>query len=404
MRRLTGIKTVILFLFLIAFASNAFPQEHSSTSFLSYIPKTWTKITPNPIYYEGRILRPKCSGGPVCGEWPLSCSPADTQFYFFAKGGSVNNLLIFFNGGGACWDSMNCIYLTTYSKKIDVTINALNQADGIFNTDHPANPFKDWSFVFIPYCTGDMHWGSNDMKYPDDLNWYGGGTYTIHHRGFDNFLVVLRWITRNFKGPDKIFVTGSSAGSSGAIFNFPHIREAFPTSEVSILGDSFSGVVSEDFVAASLNHWKFQSNLPAWIPGFEAPFSIETIFHLYKMIADYYSSSKVAQYTTAWDSVQTLFYNIMLNIDDPIKWVNLEAVECDWHNQTVQNVSDAAGASNYRFYLGEGSDHTILGSEKLYEEDSASVPFVEWVTSMGGTQNGVPWENAACPDCLNLCH
>ena len=403
MKRSTGIKTTILFLFFISIVSNSFAQEYSSTTFFPNISKTWTKIAPRPALFMGRFLRPKCSGGPLCKGTPLSCSPGDTKFYFCVKGGTANNLLIFFNGGGACWDSMNCLYIPTYSKEINTTVEGLNQADGIFDMNHSANPFKDWSFVFIPYCTGDMHWGSNDKAYPDNLNLYGGEPFTIHHRGFDNFLVVLKWMTGNFKKPDNIFVTGSSAGSYGAILGFPYIQKVYPSSKVNMLGDAGSGVISEDFKTESINNWGFQSNLPVWISGFDRPFSEYTIADMYKMMADYYSDSNLAQYTTAWDSVQTFFYNIMLNIDEPAKWFQLDSVECDWHHQMIDSFNDAAEATNYRYYIGEGSDHTLLGSDKFYKEESAGVPFVEWVNSMIGNQDGIPRENAACPDCMNPC-
>ena len=141
MRRSVGIHVTFLFLFFVSMASISFAQELSSTTFLSNISKTWTKIVPRPTIFMNRYIRPQCSGGPVCKGWPLSCGPGDTQFSFFVKGGTLNNLLIFFNGGGACWDSMNCLYYTTYSKAIYITVDHLNLFGGIFDISNPSNPF-----------------------------------------------------------------------------------------------------------------------------------------------------------------------------------------------------------------------------------------------------------------------
>jgi hypothetical protein len=385
---------VLLTLLLVPFS---FAGEPRSKPFLPEIPQTWTQIFPEPTEYMGRDLSPTCIGLPG----------TNSKFSFFAKGGTVNNLVVFFDGGGGCWESMNTIYYPTCSLEVNETVDDLASAGGIFDTENPANPFKNWSFVAIPYCTGDTHWGSNDHNYPDYLNWYGGGLVPAHHRGFDNFLVVLKWITEHFRRPHKIFVTGSSAGSYGAILGFPYIQETYPKSKVSILGDAGNGVVSDDFQNIYLNNWGIQDNLPAWIPGFDRPFAEYDLDEMYKIIAGYYPHRKLAQYTTAWDDNQTFYYNVMLNIHNPAEWENILPVWCDWQDRMYELVDSAAEAPNYRSYIGAGSDHTVMGYNKFYEEDSAGIPFVDWVDAMvknqGGTHGhgGIPWVNAECEECYD---
>lgn len=395
MKRSNYLKLLVIIIFSLFIVLNAFAKGPQSKPFLPDISQTWTKITPGPTVYMGRNLQPQCSGLPG----------TNSKFSFFVKEGPINNLLVFFDGGGACWDTMNCIYYPTYDPTVDKTVKGLTAAGGIFDTDNPANPFKDWNFVFIPYCTGDIHWGSNDKQYPDYLNLYHGRMFTIHHRGFDNFLVVLKWINENFSRPHEIFVTGSSAGSYGAILAFPYIQEAYPESEASILGDAGFGVVTESFKNNSMNNWGIQQNLPTWIPGFDRPFSEYSNAEMYKMIADYYPHRKIGQYTTAWDETQTFYYNVMLNIFDPTKWNNFLPVWCEWHHQMIEYADLAAQAPNYRYYIGAGIDHTIMGYDKFYEEDSAGVPFVDWINAMVGNQGGtyghgrIPWKNVECVDC-----
>ncbi len=374
----------------------SFGGESHSKPFLPEIPQIWTQIIPESTEYMGRYLSPGCIGLPG----------TDAEFSFFAKGGTVNNLVVFFDGGGACWESMNAIYYPTCSLEVNETVAGLASAGGIFDTQNPANPFKNWSFVFIPYCTGDIHWGSNDYDYPDYLDMYPGMDFiTLHHRGFDNFLVVLKWISEHFERPHKIFVTGSSAGSYGAILGFPYIQETYPKSKASIVGDAGNGVVTEEFHTDHINHWGIQLNLPAWIPGFDRPFSEYDIDQMYRMIADFYPHRKVAQYTTAWDWNQTFFYNVMIHVNDPAQWGNWPLVWCDWHEQMTTYLDSAAGAPNYRYYIGAGSDHTIMGYDKFYEENSAGIPLVDWVAAMVGNQGGthghggIPWFNAECEDC-----
>lgn len=393
MRRI-GYVSMMVFLVLVLFgASASIAGNPKSKPFLPNIPHTWAEITPEPTEFMGRDLNPTCSGAP--GTAPI--------FKFFVKGGPVNNLVVFFDGGGACWDTINCIYYPTYTRIVDETVGGLTMfADGIFNIKNPDNPFKDWNFVFIPYCTGDIHWGSTSKTYP---GYYGDGNYTIHHRGFDNFLVVLKWITENFKNPHKIFVTGSSAGSYGALMGFPYIQEAYPKSMASMLGDAGFGVVTEEFHNDQIHNWGFVQNLPAWIPGFERPFSDYPIAEMYKMIAQYYPHRKIGQFTNAWDATQAFFYNVMINIYNPAQWENFMPVWCDWHEQMLENADLAAEAPNYRYYIAAGTAHTILAYPEFYEEDSAGVPFVDWIKAMvenqGGTHGhgGIPWKNVECVDC-----
>ena len=78
--------------------------------------------------------------------------------------------------------------------------------------------------VVLPYCTGDLFWGSKEQVYTDETGLATGivgGKVTIHHRGFDNFLFVRDWMKKRFsrRGDErleKVLVTGSSAGGYGA--------------------------------------------------------------------------------------------------------------------------------------------------------------------------------------------
>ena len=48
-----------------------------------------------------------------------------------------------------------------------------------------------------------------------------------------------------------------------------------------------------------------------------------------------------------------------------------------------------------------------MGYDKFYVEDSAGIPFVDWVDAMVGNQGGahghggMPWMNAECEECYD---
>jgi hypothetical protein len=211
----------------------------------------------------------------------------------------------------------------------------------------------------------------------------------------------------NITGPHKVFVAGSSAGAYGAIFNFPYIQEAYPLAQASVLGDAGNGIVTEEFQTYSINNWGVQDNLPDWIPGIvDVPLSDLSMDQIYKSIAAYYSHRKIAQYTTAWDWNQTFFYYVMSDISNPAYWNTEWPTEwCNWNAQMLGFAYSTAEAPNFRYYIAAGQTHTILMSPLFYTEESAGVPFVDWLSAMvenqGGTKGhgAVPWLNLECEDC-----
>ncbi len=149
-------------------------------------------------------------------------------------------VVIFFNGGGACWDALTCYTLHTASN-IDGGYGEANfrAESGQFarffpfdrtNTD---NPWRDASYVFVPYCTGDIHGGDRVATYT-----VGGVDRQTSHVGYRNVTAYLRRLVATFPMADRVLVTGSSAGGYGAAINWEHIAEAFPRARVDMLDDS----------------------------------------------------------------------------------------------------------------------------------------------------------------------
>lgn len=334
------------------------------------LPDEWTEI--NPVGFEFNGLTPACSSAP---------GTPDDEFTFFVKGGKKNNILVFFQGGGACWDYMNCVASPTYtqyqSEELWMFSDAM-EGRGIFDQTRKDNPFKGWGFVYIPYCTGDLFWGANDANY------YG---VDIKHRGFVNFQAVLNYLENNTNYPGKIFVTGSSAGSYGATLAFPYIKQSFKWSNVYLLGDAGAGVLGGTFPTQGIYNWNVQ--MPDWIfPGGYNPGLIMPV--VYTAIAAEYPWSRLAQYTTAFDGTQIFFYNVMLNIDNPYVWNDITAPLIGAWHYTMKNfaLGTAAASPNYRYYVASGSVHTIMMSPKFYTEESAGgTSFVDWIKKMIKTPN-----------------
>jgi hypothetical protein len=274
---------------------------------------------------------------------------------------------------------------------------------GIFDFTTDQNPFKDWNFVYIPYCTGDLHTGANDETYSGN---YTGkpSTGTIRHRGNVNFRVILEWLKNHYTtDPDVIFVTGISGGAYGSIFNFPYIRETFQNSQMFQLSDSGDGVLTEDFQTNGLPHWNMQipnaSTLPAGskFTGFSSTLDLPEIF---STNANFYTDSTFAEFGTAWDSTQAYYYNVMQHVaNDPKTWESSDplnpaykGVWCDWHKKQHDNIiatEAAVAGTNYQYFVAPGSAHTILMDIDFYAKSSNEVLLVDWIQGMLDGDTGI---------------
>jgi len=393
-----------------------------------YLSAIWQKVTVADVpgfsftNTDGQSLTPSCACPPSYQATNNKTATYNPEFAFFVRRGSVNNLLIFFMGGGACWDITNCAYNHTYSEQL-IESNLLlglgatgflegQGVGGIMDTTEPSNPFKDWTIVWIPYCTADLGMGQKDNTYPDEDygTAYPGGV-TIRHRGLVNVKMVLKWLENNITTPpDKLFVTGSSAGSYAAILNYPRIREIFPSpTKGYMLGDAGEGVAGtsggKSFFETVEDLWGVV--LPNQIPNFITKPKLSD-YSDYKSvfyeISSYYSGDKFAQYTTMWDKTQVWFYYIQKdnNIHLPDQWGAEEnadpgeSISTEWKNLMLTNI-DIAG-DNYWYYIGPGKEHTIDLRPRFYTETSQGVYFFDWVTSFVNDELAIN-ENKVCTDC-----
>ena len=343
----------------------------------------WTMITPDAeVPYDGKTLAPTCSAG--------------TPWVFFVKRGSVNKTLMYYQGGGACWDYFSC-QRPTHKTTTGPNDNPANATSGFANLSNPDNPFHDWNAVFVPYCTGDVHWGDSVVEYK-----LGRQRITIHHKGFVNAQVAEKWAREHFVNPDAVFVTGSSAGAYGAIVNSLPLQEnVWPSSHFDVLGDAGNGVITPQFLENDIARWGVEQNLPDWIPALDRPLTELDASDLWTESALFYPRNRFANYAAAYDGGQggqIGFYNVMLNPGNPIPWSFWWRPSCDWNARMRGLVQESASqAENYRYYIGSGSRHTMWGHDKVYTDTTGGVPtIVSWIRGMlGGT---LDWTNVETTD------
>ena len=359
----------------------------------------WTRVQPPGavVGIDGATHSASCSGYPG----------TDSTFQFYTRKGKSPNLVVYFEGGGACWDSETCTYpdgkLSAGAPQYFAASLATSQhpADlhGMFNLSRSDNPVKDWNMVYVPYCTADLHAGATTRTYDN----VGHPVYTslpasfpIRHNGHSNTMVVLDWVRRNVTSPQRVLVAGSSAGGYGASIQFPWLRQLYPLAQINVLADASQGVTTPTWDQSTPGRGSWSLRLPAWadsigmvnISGSE----------LLRLAAQSDPLAKVAQFTTVADQVQAAYYGEIKQRYGP--GGSCADLTQDWSRQSVGTISSYANTvANYRHYLAAGNYHTILTGTNFYTERSAGPTFNTWLSSMLDSRDS--WRNVACTGCLN---
>jgi hypothetical protein len=307
-----------------------------------------------------------------------------TPFQYFVRPGTVNRVVIDFRGGGACWNALTCSAGDSIFKETadpDEFILDETVGEGIYAHGNPENPFKDWHHVYIPYCTGDVHWGDAERTYQS-----GDQTFTIRHKGGVNARAVLEWFYQNVPSPEKVFVTGCSAGAYGAIMWSSHIRNHYRSSKVYQFADSGAGVITDTFFQESFPQWNAEASYPKFIPNVD-PADFTQLPQLYTLIGQTYRDMFLSQYNTNFDDNQHFYYSVMGGGD-----------AFEWSQKMRAHVGEIEMATtNFSSYIAPGYQHCILPYANFYDVESNGVRLVDWLSD---AVSDTPVESIQCdPDC-----
>jgi hypothetical protein len=211
-----------------------------------------------------------------------------------------DNLAVVFEPGGACWDYPGCT-------GADGDLGAAN-IDGLkpdhysmagfispfLNPDDDTTPSRDWNWVYVPYCTGDVHTGNVVATYTDTAS---SATVEFHHEGHANVVDVTSWIDSNFTHIPKMLVTGCSAGGVGALVNYHILRNGIHAAKKSYLLDD-SGPIFPDAPGGFSTplHQKIRQawNIDSLLPQFPPGFSLDDMGTLNTTLADEFPDDRIA--------------------------------------------------------------------------------------------------------------
>jgi hypothetical protein len=292
------------------------------------------------------------------------CQCADgSKFSFWIRKANPKKVVFYLQGGGACFSAKTCARRSDlYRTNIRSDDGPTGQA-GMFDFAERRNPFADYSIVYVPYCTGDVHLGNTTTKYAPGL--------TVRHKGYVNGTAALDHLTATFPDATNVAVIGESAGSVAAPLYAGLASDRLPKARITVLADGSGSYPDVPRVNNIIAAWGAGNALPDWaksdgrggkrwsFPGF----FIQSGRHNPKIV--------FARHDHAYDEVQELF-NSLAGI--PAK--DLPSL-IDRNETQIEN----AGV-NLLSYTAPGNAHTVVSDEPFYTEQVNGQRFVDWVTRL----------------------
>ena len=287
--------------------------------------------------------------------------------------GDSDKVMIFLQGGGACFDALTCA-----GNPPNTNGQQGAQSAGLFARGQADNPVKDWNFVFVPYCTGDVHLGTRTDAA------VAGVAEPQQFVGRLNLEKFLRRIVPTFPDATQVLLTGVSAGGFGAASNTEFVQEAFGDIPVTAIDDS-GPPMSTEFLPECLQArwretWGFEGSILQDC-GTDCPnpdeYSIPYTLH----VARKYPDRMGGLIETTADSVITLFYGYGTgdctgNFFTPMPADQFTAGLLDYR-ATLQSVDAQLGT-----YFIDDSQHTWLGINSLYTHSTGRVRMIDWLTDI----------------------
>jgi hypothetical protein len=297
----------------------------------------------------------QCDDGSSTG---VAINPAPS-----GAGSGGGALFVYFMGGGACWDAATCFVLNTtvhgpFAKaQWDAAAPALAHA---LDRGRASNPFREASYVFVPYCTGDLHAGNNVASYD------AGGPRMFAHVGRRNVEALLPRVVARWPAPAKVVLSGSSAGGFGATLNYDLIRRAYPGAEVALVDDAGPLLEGDGIPADERSAWYANWHLGDVVD----PVCVDCradLSQLYPALVAKYPQDRMALLTSLQDQVIRTYFLIALGADFEQR---LRALVAD----------RLAPTTTFRSFAIPGESHTLLGA--LDTTSSGGVALEAWLTAM----------------------
>jgi Pectinacetylesterase len=313
------------------------------------------------------------------------CECADgSEFALWERRDDPTKVVFFLDGGGACFDAETCAFTglgTGGEASYDWSIYGEDpaQEDGIFDFARADNPFRDYSFIYVPSCTGDVHLGDVTRTYSPKL--------TVEHNGFVNGTAALSYLTEHYPDAEQVVVVGKTDGSLAAPVYGGLVSDLLADAQVTVFGGQSGHIPDDPDLNAEFfgELWGAYDNMPDWEvnEGLTARdwgpqrFWIQAGLHNPEIV--------LARFDYAYD--RSAAEGAEERGQDPSK---LLAV-IDANEAAIEK----AGVVLYS-YTAPGNGHGIFEWTRFYEMEVSGKKLANWVTRL---IEGEPVDDVHCREC-----
>ena len=174
-----------------------------------------------------QVTLPEAIWGTRCGDG----SPYSFWMRLAPAASPAEKVLVDLQGGGVCIFESDCTNVKNNSPGLFRSDDEGQPNGGTMSDDPALNPFADWTRVFLPYCTQDVHIGGG-------LQSVFSPTLTVNRFGAINARAALRYLRdvlwqelgateADGYRPDRLTVifSGESAGAFGVQYNYHYVLD-----------------------------------------------------------------------------------------------------------------------------------------------------------------------------------
>jgi hypothetical protein len=293
-----------------------------------------------------------------------------------------DKLIIFMEGGGACFNGFTCGANPRTWAPTDANANVGSRF--VLNRTAATNPFREWNMAYIPYCTGDVHTGTNMAGFNGDA-----------HMGYSNYLKYLGRLVATLKSKPltQIVLTGISAGGFGTAWNWMVTEDAFgvPVQAIDDSGPPFGATW------LSACHQQRTATLWGW-SGSVHPSCTNcdlTTGNVVIPLVEAAMRRQTARFgLVSYDEDGTIKTFLAYGLNNCANWdallppafpagqfpMGLADLRTRWMSNT-----------NAAMYVVPGGSHTFLGSDLSGFRTGTNITMLEWVTKL--VTNDTGWTN-----------
>ncbi len=270
--------------------------------------------------------------------------------------GDPQKVLLYLEGGGACWD-----YTTCYSEKL--AKSGANPAIpmGMLDPTNPANPFKNYSIIYASYCDASVWSGDNDVDFT-------GATETTYFHGLANLSAAVTLMKQDYINPSTIVVAGSSAGGYGTFMGYFVTRTQYPFTTLNVINDSGVGLFNPQ-ESSLFQHILATWNLSRIIPS-DCPKCSQQMSYLADWALDNDPDVNFGFFS---------YYNDMV-----IGSVFLQMSTADFKSLllSVTGAIHAAHPTHFERFFVDGDIHTVLELPAYYTMQVSGTTISQWTADM----------------------